>query len=84
MLVHLTNDLFREQPRLTGDANQDIRLHVAHYVQQREHFVVGVPVLQILTFLHQLGLERQQVWHAVGQQAETVDHEHAGARQLFA
>ena len=84
MLVHLANNLFGEETGLPGNTDQNIRLHVAHHVQQGEHFVVGVPVLQVLALLHQLGLERQQVRHTVGQQAETVNHKDAGAGQLFA
>ena len=83
VLVHLTNNLFREEAGLSGNADQNIRLHVAHHVQQGEDFVVSIPVFQVLAFLHQFGLERQQVRHTVGQQAETVNHKHAGAGQLF-
>ena len=58
MLVHLADNLFREQSRLTRDADQDVRLHVAHYVQQGQRLAGGIPALQLLTLLHQLVLER--------------------------
>ena len=66
MLVHLADNLFREQPRLTGNADQDVRFHVAHHVEQGEHIVSGIPALQMFALLHQLVLERQQIRHAVG------------------
>ena len=84
MLVHLANNLFREEAGLPGYADQNVRLHVAHHVKKREHFVIRIPVFQVFTLLHQFGLEREQVWHTVGQQAKTVHHKDAGARQLFA
>ncbi|MNH41412.1 hypothetical protein D3C79_1029070 [compost metagenome] len=82
--MHLADDLFGKQPGLAGDANQDIRLHVARHVQQGEYFAVGVPVFQVVALLHQLVLEREQVWHRIGQQAEAVNHEHPRACQIFA
>ena len=82
--MHLADDLFREEPGLAGNADQNVRLHVADHIQQRKYFVIGIPVFEILALLHQFGLERQQVWHGVGQQAETVDHKDTGTRQLFA
>ena len=82
--MHLANNLFGEQTRLAGDTDQDIRFHIAHNVKQGEHFVGGIPLLQIFTLLHQFVLERQQVRHGVSQQAETVNHEHALTRFFFA
>ncbi len=84
VFMHLADDLFGEQAGLPGDADQNVRLHVAHHIQQGQHFVVGIPVFQILAFLHQFGLERQQVRHGISQQAEAIHHKDARAGQLFA
>ncbi|MNI57342.1 hypothetical protein D3C73_1123970 [compost metagenome] len=66
VLVHLANNFFGKQARLTGDTDQNVRLHVANHVEQRQHIFFRIPVLQVFAFLHQFGLEREQVRHFVG------------------
>ena len=66
MLVHFADDLFGKQAGLSGNTNQDVRLNVTHHVEQRQHILLRIPVLQIFTFLHQFGLEGEQVRHFVG------------------
>ena len=65
MLVHFADDLFGKQAGLSGNANQDIRLNVAHHIEQRQDIFLGIPVLEIFAFLHQFGLEGEQVRHFV-------------------
>ncbi|SPZ62059.1 Uncharacterised protein [Serratia quinivorans] len=84
MLVHFADQFFGEQTRLAGNADQNGGLGVTYYVQQRNGIALGLPCGQVFAFLHQLALEIEQVRQFVGQQTKTVNHEHAGARFVFA
>ncbi len=57
--MHLADDLFSKEPGLAGNPDQNIRLHVTHHIQQRQHVIFGIPVLEIVAFLHQFCLKRQ-------------------------
>ena len=75
MLVHGLDHLFGEQARLAGDPDQDVRTTVLHHLQQRD-VVPHRPLLDPLERLGQLALEVELVGDLVGDEAETVHHEH--------
>ncbi|MNC69297.1 hypothetical protein D3C75_1199720 [compost metagenome] len=43
MLVHFADQLFGKQARLAGNADQNARFGVTHYVQQRDSVAGGLP-----------------------------------------
>ena len=66
MLMHFADDLFGKQTNLSGNPDQDVRFNVANHIEQRQDIFLCIPVLQIFAFLHQFGLEGEQVRHFVG------------------
>ena len=75
MLVHRLDHLFGEEAGLARDPDQDVRTTVLHHLQQGD-VVPHRPLLDPLQRLGELALEVELVGDLVGDEAETVHHEH--------
>ena len=79
MLVHGLDHLFGEQPRLTGDPDQDVRATMLHHLQQGD-VVTHRPVGDALHRLGETALEVELVGDLVGDKTEAIHHKDPAAR----